>query len=216
VKKTLFFDLDGTLTNSSPGIVACLEHALTALSIEPPPRDALKKLVGPPLRDAFIGLLGPGREGLVDEAVELYRGRFRDTGMFENSVYPGVIEGLTVLSGRGHRLFVVTAKPHVFAERIASHFGFRSFFEKVYGPEFSGERADKRDLIAHVVAQERLDPRNALMIGDRSHDVIGAKHNGVDAVGVLWGYGSREELLEAGAAGLFTSMPDLVRHLASG
>jgi phosphoglycolate phosphatase len=216
VPRHLFFDLDGTLTDSRLGITRCLHHALVGLSIPPPSLEELTRYVGPPLHDGFAALLGPERAELVPRAVELYRERFRTVGMFENAVYPGVESGLQLLASSGRTLWVVTSKPWVFAEQIVEHFGLRRFFAKVYGSELSGVRSDKGELIAHVLAQESIDPVTALMIGDRSHDVSGAARNGVRAAGVLWGYGSREELVQAGAGALHVSMMDLADSLVSG
>jgi phosphoglycolate phosphatase len=215
VPKHLFFDLDGTLTDSRIGIVRCLQHALVALSIPSPPPEELTRFVGPPLHDGFLALLGAERAALVPHAIELYRERFRTVGMFENAVYPGVASSLELLQTSGFALRVVTSKPQVFAEQIVEHFGLRRFFIKVYGSELSGARADKSELIAYVLEQEKIAAGEALMIGDRSHDAAGATRNGVRAEGVLWGYGSREELLLAGASAVHASMPELAHALVS-
>ena len=215
MSKHLFFDLDGTLTDSRLGIVRCLQHALVELSIPSPPAEELTRFVGPPLHDGFTALLGPERVELVPRAIELYRERFRTVGMFENAVYPGVASSLELLRSSGRTLWVVTSKPQIFAEQIVEHFGLRRFFIKVYGSELSGVRADKSELIAYVLAQESIVPGEALMIGDRSHDAAGAAKNGVRAEGVLWGYGSREELTLAGARAVHASMVELVRALLS-
>lgn len=209
----LFFDLDGTLTDSRVGIVRCLQHALTALSMPVPPDEELTRFVGPPLHEGFAALLGGGRADLVPLAVSHYRERFRAVGMFENAVYPGVAGGLEDLRASGRTLWVVTSKPQVFAEQIVAHFALRRFFSKVYGSELSGVCADKSELIAHVLSEERIAPEDAVMIGDRSHDATGATKNGVRAEGVLWGYGSRDELVRAGARAVHATMPELVRAL---
>lgn len=208
---TLFFDLDGTLTDPREGIVGCIRHALLRLECLVPPDPELDRCIGPPLRESFCRLAG---EALADAAVEHYRERFRATGMFENSVYPEVPGALQALAAAGWRLLVVTSKPGVFAEQILRHFELAPHFAAVYGSELSGLRADKSELIAHVLASEGILPESALMIGDRSHDVLGARKNGVRAAGVLWGYGSREELATAGADRLYESVGDLLADLA--
>jgi phosphoglycolate phosphatase len=215
----LFFDLDGTLTDSKPGIVASIRYALRAVGVDPPPDDEIARLIGPPTQDAFAQLLATDDRASIDRAVQAYRERFVAVGMFENSVYPGVIDGLGALRARGidagydanYDLWVVTSKPQVYARTIVEHFGLRGFFHEVYGPELSGERSDKGELIAYVLDVERLRPADTWMIGDRMHDIVGAKKNGLRAAGVLWGYGSRDELRGAGADVLCESVPDLVR-----
>lgn len=208
---SLFFDLDGTLTDPREGIVGCIRHALQRLDCVVPPDVELDCYIGPPLRESFCGLAG---EALADRAVEHYRERFRSTGMFENRVYPGVPEALGALAAGDWQLFVVTSKPWVFAEQILRHFELARYFAAIYGSELSGVRTDKSELIAHVLATEAIAPEQALMIGDRSHDIVGARKNGVRAAGVLWGYGTREELTTAGAERLYETVAALVADLA--
>ncbi len=200
---TLFFDLDGTLTDPKPGITASIQYALQKLDREVPSQDALVWCIGPPLRASFVTLLG-GDE-LADRAVALYRERFGDVGLFENSVYPDIADVLALLTQPSRRMFVATSKPHVFAKRIIDHFGLAGHFEHVFGSELDGTRVHKADLLAYALEQTGVDASRALMIGDRSHDVNGAKANGIDAVGVTYGYGSREELITAGARHLCAS-----------
>jgi phosphoglycolate phosphatase len=207
----LFFDLDGTLTDSKPGIIASLRYALHAVGVDAPPDDELAHLIGPPTQVAFAQVLGTTDRAAIDRAVEAYRERFATVGMFENSVYPGVADGLGALRARGFDLWVVTSKPQVYARTIVEHFGLRGFFREVYGPDLSGARSEKGELIAYVLGVEGLRPGDTWMIGDRMHDIAGARKNGLRAAGVLWGYGSREELRDAGADVLFESMPELVR-----
>jgi phosphoglycolate phosphatase len=200
---TLFFDLDGTLTDPKPGITASIQYALQKLDREVPSQDELVWCIGPPLRASFVTLLG-GDE-LADRAVALYRERFGDVGLFENSVYPDIAGVLALLTQPSRRMFVATSKPHVFAKRIIDHFGLAGHFEHVFGSELDGTRVHKADLLAYALEQTGVDASRALMIGDRSHDVNGAKANGMDAIGVTYGYGSREELITAGARHLCVS-----------
>lgn len=209
----LFFDLDGTLTDPREGIVGCIRHALRRLECLVPPDPELDCCIGPPLRESFCRLAGEAR---ADAAVEHYRERFREAGMFENSVYPGVPQALQALEAAGWRLLVVTSKPGVFAEQILRHFELARYFAAIHGSELSGLRADKSELIAHVLAVEGIVPEGALMIGDRAHDVVGARNNGLRSAGVLWGYGSREELTTAGADRLYTNLAELLADLAPG
>lgn len=204
----LLLDLDGTLTDPGPGIARCLQHALSALGAAVPSEQELGWCVGPPLGGTLAQLLGSSDPEVLDRALGLYRERFVAVGMFENSVYPGVVTGLSQLKSAGHQLWVVTSKPHVYARSILSHFGLSEAFVSVYGSELSGENSDKVELIRHVLSVERFEeePR---MVGDRRHDIEAAHANGLLAVGVLWGYGTREELEASGADMLVSSMDQL-------
>lgn len=204
----LFFDLDGTLTDSRPGIVSGIQHALRTIGLEVPPAHALLRFIGPPTHESFREILGTADPELNARAIAIYREQYSKSGLFENSVYPGVAEGLALLAGAGATLYVVTSKPVMFAARIIDHFELRPFFKAVYGSELNGERSHKGDLIAHVLRTENLG-NDPWMIGDRLHDIRGAKLNSLRSAGVLWGYGSREELTEAGAEAIFSSMPEL-------
>jgi phosphoglycolate phosphatase len=194
----IYFDLDGTLTDPKPGITRSIQYALQRLDHPTmPTEDELTWCIGPPLRASFVRLLGA--ETSADLAVSYYRERFSDIGLYENGVYDGIGDVLTSLCASGHRLFVATSKPHVFAERIIDHFGLRDHFERVFGSELDGTRVDKSHLLEYALKQASIDPAKTLMIGDRSHDMVGAVNNGMKGIGVLYGYGSRDELLEAGA-----------------
>jgi phosphoglycolate phosphatase len=196
----IFFDLDGTLTDPKPGITRSIQYALHQLDQSTiPTEDQLTWCIGPPLRASFVKLLG---EASADLAVALYRERFSEVGLYENSVYAGIRDVLSALRSSGHRLFVATSKAHVFADRIIDHFDLRDHFEHVFGAELDGTRADKSDLLAHALRTTAVDPSRTLMIGDRSHDMVGAKNNGMKGIGVLYGYGNRDELIAAGAGQL--------------
>ncbi len=208
----LLFDLDGTLTDPKIGIVTCIKYALARLSAPVPADAALASYIGPPLRQSFAQLLGPDGAEQVEEAVSLYRERFATTGLFENHVYPGIPDTLRYLRGRAASMHVATSKPTVYAQRIIEHFGLAEFFDGVYGSELDGARADKSELLAYVLAREKLAAGAVMMIGDRSHDVIGALRNGIRPVGVLWGYGAHEELSAAGAH-ILCDTPGMLRSL---
>jgi phosphoglycolate phosphatase len=199
---TVFFDLDGTLTDSAPGITRCLEHAFRALGAPVPDERALRTCIGPPLDHTFRRFLDPRDDALVERAIAHYRERFRSAGMYENSVYAGIPETLAALRAAGRRLFVVTAKPERFAREIVRHFALGEYFDAVYGPDEDGVLHDKAELIARVLAAERVAASEVVMVGDRAHDVLGARACGVAAVGALWGYGSHAELTDAGAHAL--------------
>lgn len=205
----LLFDLDGTLTDPFPGITRSLIYALTELGYAAPEADALRWCIGPPLRKTLARLLQTDDETRIHTAIAKYRERFTTVGLFENEVYPGIPEALATLGARGHRLFVATSKPQVYAQRIIEHFGLNAHFSHVYGSELDGTRGDKGELIAHIIRQENLKASEVLMIGDREHDVLGALCNGIQTVGVLWGYGTEEELRNAGAARVVSETVEL-------
>lgn len=211
----IFFDLDGTLTDPREGIVACIRHALTCLRQPSPDDAALALFIGPPLRDAFRELL-PADHGddAIEAAVTAYRDRFSTVGIFENGVFDGIPDVLENLSRRGARLFVVTSKPHVFATQVLEHFGLATHFAAVYGSELDGARSDKGELIAHALKKEGLNAADTVMVGDRRHDVVGALTNGVRPAGVLWGYGSADELAGAGARWLFRAPSDMLQLMS--
>ena len=207
----IFFDLDGTLTDPKPGITRSIQYALQKLDLPVPSQDELTWCIGPPLRDSFVTLLGG--DSRADLAVTLYRERFGDVGLYENAVYPDIEHILTALKASHGRLFVATSKARVFAERIIEHFGLGGYFEQVFGAELDGTRVHKGDLLAYALDNSNVDPSRALMIGDRSHDIIGAKNNGMDALGVLYGYGSRQELIEAGARHVCATPRAVLDHI---
>ncbi len=206
----IYFDLDGTLTNPKPGITRSIQYALRKLDREAPSEDDLTWCIGPPLHASFKKMLGT--DTLADAAILLYRERFSDIGLFENEIYPGIEDTLSVLAGQGRRLFVATSKPVIYADRIIDHFGLRAYFERVFGSELDGTRSDKTELLSYALKAMHVDPAQTIMIGDRSHDMIGARNNGMTAVGVLYGYGSRQELLGAGAHHLSASPQGLLDH----
>jgi phosphoglycolate phosphatase len=195
----VLFDLDGTLTDPREGITRCIAHALQRLGVEPPPLDALTFAIGPPLRGTFARLLGTDKRETIELAVSHYRERFAEVGLFENALYEGIVEVLAALADRGTPLLVATSKPLVYARRIVEHFELGRHFVEVHGCELDGTREDKRDLIAHIIAHHGLDAACAVMVGDRGADMRAARHHGLAALGVLWGYGTPQELLEHGA-----------------
>ncbi len=209
----LLFDLDGTLTDPREGILASLRHALEALSIDIPDDRKLENCIGPPLRDALAGLCPDA--GQIEAAVRHYRARFDGIGWRENRVYEGIAECLELLCSHGHRCFVATSKPTVFADRIVDHFALGGFFERVYGSELDGRRGDKTELLAWIRRREGLEPADTVMIGDRRFDMIGAGNHGMRAIGVLWGYGSTDELRAAGATALCTRPVELPSLLSN-
>ena len=211
----VLFDLDGTLTDSGLGIARCVVHALERLGRPAPDPAALRRWMGPPLADSFRDFLGAEHDHLVAPALAAYRERFRAVGMFENRVYPGVRDLLAELRARGCELRVVTSKPTIFSEEILRHFDLAHYFAGVHGAELDGTHGEKATLIAHVVESERIRAHEAVMVGDRSLDVLGARKNGVASIGVLWGYGSLDELQQAGADAIVSTPEELIAAMES-
>jgi len=212
----ILLDLDGTLVDPKPGLVGSIQYALDKLGAPVPPAEELLWLIGPPFRQSFPKLLGsPDR---VEEMIGHYRERYLGGAMFDAIVYEGVPEALAALRTAGHRLIVATSKPHRYARPIVEHFGLDAHLHAVHGPELDGTNDHKADLIAHILREEGIAPEAALMVGDRHFDVTAAARNGLSAIGVTWGYGSAEELTQAGAAVLFeapTALADAVVGFAT-
>ncbi len=208
--QNILFDLDGTISDPKQGITKSIAYALQELGHAPPPLEELTAFIGPPLKNAFEEMLGSAEQ--AEKALSLYRYRYNEEGrgMIENILYPAIPETLAALKKVGKRLFIATSKPHIIATKAVHHFGLLDLFSKIYGPELDGTRNDKGELIAHLLANENIAPEDAVMIGDRKHDIIGAANNGVSGIGALWGYGSAEELRKAGAAALSEKPEDLL------
>ncbi len=202
MKEYLLFDLDGTLTDPKLGITTCVQYALKAFGIEELDLDKLEPFIGPPLKDSFMQFYHmPEEQALA--AVEKYRERFKEIGLFENRVYIGIPEMLKKLQKKGMHLAVASSKPTVFVERILEHFGMKQYFEVIVGSELDGTRVNKDEVVAEALRQLfgecPVEKDKVYMIGDRKFDVEGARIQGVESVGVSYGYGSLQELQEAGA-----------------
>lgn len=213
--RTLLFDLDGTLTDPFVGITKSVQYALEKLDAPVPPAEDLRHVIGPPLNETYGQLLGSSDASLIQKAIDLYRERYTDVGLFENVRYDGILEVLEAARARGERLFVCTSKPWVYAEKIIEHFGLSEFFEKTYGCELDMTRSNKVDLLAYLLEQEQLDPAQTVMIGDRKHDILAGLKNATQTIGVLWGYGSREELETHGAHCVVESREGLTDQLVT-
>lgn len=198
----VLFDLDGTLTDSRQGILGSMRYAMQRIGRAAPDDSVLERFIGPPTRDTFQSLVGAGDADLVAQAIRFYRQRYSERGLYENALYAGIAPVLSQLRARGCPLYIATSKPRDFAVLIADHFGLTPHFRAIHGSEFDGTRSAKEDLLRHVVRIEGLDPANTVMIGDREHDIRGARANRLRAIGALWGYGSHEELAAAGADAL--------------
>ncbi len=205
------FDLDGTLTDPSLGITNSIMHALAKMGRTIPPREELYCFIGPPLVPAFQEFTGMTPEE-AEQAVVFYREYFSVDGLFENTPYDGIEAVLAKLRKRGVTLAVATSKPEKFAVRIIEHFGLAPYFTVVCGATMDSSRSKKGDVIAYTLGQLGItDKSSVLMIGDRHHDIEGAKENGLASAGVLWGFGDEAELKNAGADAIAHSMDELVK-----
>ena len=205
----IFFDLDGTLIDPRDGIVRSLQYALEAMGAAIPETASLECFIGPPLAGTFGHLLGTEDRERIQQAIAAYRVRFGTTGLFESRVYEGIRDALRTLHASGRSLWIVTSKPTVYSEVIVEHHGLRPYFRKVYGSELNGDRTDKAVLIRYVLETEGLSPREVLMVGDRAHDVLGARANGVGCLAVRWGFGSEDELESARPDAIVSSTVEL-------
>lgn len=209
----IFFDLDGTLSDSAPGIMECLEKSLEQMGVEVPDRSILIRYIGPPLVETFSLRFGLTGEKL-DEVMELFRGFYKEIGLIKNDMYPGVPEMLKRLSAAGKRLAVATSKREYFARIICERYGISQFFEIIAGNSDDMTRATKEEVIEYILATLKIDDRSrVLMVGDRLYDVEGANKSGLHCMGVLHGYGSRQELLDAGARYIAQDPLDAARQI---
>ena len=212
----VFFDLDGTLTDSGLGITNSVAYALSKWNIHVEDRASLNKFVGPPLEAAFSEYYGFTREE-SHQALLYYREYFCEKGMFENRVYEGITELLAHLKATGRTVILATSKPEEYAVQILEQFGLLSYFDQVAGASMDEVRVKKSDVIAYALERADItDLSRAVMVGDRDNDMRGAADNGLASIGVLYGYGSREELEEAGADQLAETVEDLKQRLDGG
>ncbi|QOV12202.1 HAD family hydrolase [Viridibacillus arvi] len=190
----ILFDLDGTLTDPKVGITKSVAYALDKMNIEVVDYPKLDLFIGPPLQESFLAYYGLN-ERQANEAIGYYRERFKQHGLYENEVYPGIKTLLETLKKKGKTLAVATSKPTVFAEKILQHFKLAQYFDVIVGSNLDGTRIEKAEVIHEVLLQlSSPDKSEIIMIGDRKHDLIGAKQEGIANIGVLYGYGSKEEL----------------------
>ena len=206
--KTVLFDLDGTLTDPGLGITNSVAYALKKYGIEVSDREKLYSFIGPPLKDSFKKYYGFSDEKAM-EAIMYYREYFSDKGIFENEVYDGIKELLRRVKESGRKIVLATSKPEEFALRILEHFELTEFFDVVAGASMDEKRNKKGDVIKYALEKGCLTPEDAVMIGDREYDVLGAQENGIDTIGVLYGYGSRDELEKAGVMHIAETVDDV-------
>lgn len=211
--QTILFDLDGTLTDPGLGITNSILYAMEQLGMALPPREALYQFIGPPLLEEFQKVFGVSRE-TSETMLRHFRVYFADRGIYENSVYPGIPEMLNRLRAAGCRLILATSKPEMFAEQVLAHFDLLPAFSAVCGSDIDETRTAKDAVIAYALASASVgELSRTIMVGDRRHDMVGGKANGLATMGVLYGYGSREELTQSGADFLAPSVEDVAEML---
>ncbi len=198
MRTILLFDLDGTLTDSGKGIMNSVSYALEKFNIRETDPKRLRRFVGPPLKESFLNFYGFSEEE-GERAVAAYREYFTEKGIKENKLYPGIREGLTALKGKGFRLGIASSKPEVFVEQIARDFQITEYFDVMAGSLLDGGRTDKAQVIEEALRRLGASPEQTVMVGDREHDAKGAACLGIPCAGAVYGYGSREELIQAGA-----------------
>ena len=206
MSKFILFDLDGTLTDSGEGIINCATLALEHFGLPVPDRTAMRVFVGPPLDETFVKFGVP--KDRANEAITVFRSRYTTIGKFENFPYPGIPEMLKKLKSNGHRLFVVTSKPEVMAVEILEKFELSQYFEQICGATLDGSRSKKEDVISYLL-EKTGSSESAVMVGDTSFDVTGAAAHGIRAIGVAWGYGKVQDMVDAGAVAVASTVDEL-------
>lgn len=205
----ILFDLDGTLTDSSPGIINSIVYALNKYGISVEDLAELRKFLGPPLHESFRDFYGFDEEESM-EAVSFYREYFGHKGIFENQLYNGISELLKKLNHKGKRLILATSKPQKYTNRIMEHFNLAEYFEFIAGSNMDGTRSKKAEVIEYALNKCKItDKSKVVMIGDRMHDIVGAKAAGIDSIGVEYGYGDYDELNNAGATYIVKTVDEL-------
>ena len=209
MKKYILFDLDGTLTDPKVGITKSVAYALNKFNIKVDNLDELCKFIGPPLKDAFMEYYN-FTEKESEEAIKYYRDYFSEIGIYENIVYEGLEEMLKLLNDKNKICIVATSKPTVFAVKILEHFNLNRYFSFICGSNIDGTRSKKKEVIQHVIERNKIkDLSHVIMVGDRKHDVYGAKEIGIESIGVLYGYGDYEELYDNGANYIVNNVEEL-------
>ncbi|MCF8533467.1 MAG: HAD hydrolase-like protein [Reyranella sp.] len=213
--RSVLLDLDGTLVDSLPGILESCQAALRALGHEPDEALDIRRAIGPPLEEIMQDLLRPYGDDRTDEAAAAYRRHYGESGFLGSEPYPGIGRSLEEMKQAGLQIYLATSKRVTFARRILDHLGFATFFDGIHGSVPDGTLDHKPELLAHVLSEHALSPAHSVMVGDRRHDIAGAHAVGMRGLGVLWGYGTREELETAGADRLVGSSADLARTVLS-
>jgi phosphoglycolate phosphatase len=208
----LIFDLDGTLADPMKAAGSSVDYAFRKFGLEPPSEETLRACIGPPFQQSVEWILGEKNRHLVPGVLQAFREHHDRDGLYHYEIYPGCREALERLAGP-HRLFVATSKHEGMAIKMLRHYDLDGFFDRIAGADLPSGRHEKGDVIRHLLSVEKIVPRSALMIGDRKFDVVGAREHGIETVGVLWGFGTREELAEAGARQIVATWDELISRL---
>ncbi|WP_353173636.1 HAD-IA family hydrolase [Acinetobacter rudis] len=212
--KNILIDLDGTLTDPKVGITTSARYGLNKVGYSLPAETNIDWIIGPPLKASLAKILNVAvDDDRAEQALLGYRERFAVTGLFENTVFPDVQTTLAVLQHQGFQLFLATAKPIIYARQIMQYFELDQFFTELYGSELNGDRTNKGDLIAYILEQQQLKSTECLMVGDREHDILGARRHGIETIAVEYGYGSPEELDEAQPKVRIQQFSQLLEHV---
>ena len=196
--QNILIDLDGILTDPKVGITTSARYGLEKVGFPIADSENIDWIIGPPLKASLAKILNvDANDDLAEQALLGYRERFSVTGLFENHLFDDVAQTLDALKSKGYRLFLATAKPEIYARQILQHFNLLHYFEYPYGSELTGERTNKGELIRYILEKENLNPTECLMVGDREHDIFGARQNGIETIAVEYGYGSQAELDQA-------------------
>lgn len=206
--RNVFFDLDGTLVDPQEGITGCLKYALTTMGQPLPSQAELIKFIGPVLRDTFKVLLNTNDKKTIEIAVSFFRERYSTLGIYQNTIYPGILELLQRLKDT-HNLYVATTKPEVYAKTIVKQFGTKNYFKGIYGTNLDGRFDDKAKLVKYILHNLSIAPVCTAIVGDRKHDIIAGKKNGIQTIGVTYGYGSLKEISDAKPDYICTSVPEI-------
>jgi phosphoglycolate phosphatase len=210
---SVLFDLDGTLTDPRVAITASIAYAMREVGAIPPPADELLWCIGPPIRQNLAKLLATDDGALIERAAQAYLRRYEMHGVDETTKYPAIDTMLTRIQASGARIYLATTKWRDIADTILKAFALRDYFTDVFGSRHDGSLADKSELLAHIIQETEIDPARSVMIGDREHDIIGARANRIHAIGVTYGYGSREELQNASADALCGSAEEILARI---
>ena len=212
--KNILLDLDGTLTDPKVGITTSARYGLDKIGYPVDDSTNLDWIIGPPLKASLAKILNVYlSDDLAEQALLGYRERFSAIGLYENEVYPTVVETLEKLKEKKYQLFLATAKPTIYAKQILEHFNLAHYFNEIYGSELSGERTNKGDLITYILEQENLKPEECIMVGDREYDILGARKNAIETIAVEYGYGSLDELTQANPKVRIQQFSDLLQYL---
>jgi phosphoglycolate phosphatase len=211
----ILFDLDGTLTAPYLGITNSVKYSLGKLGITEEDNNKLKLFIGPPLEKSFMEYYSFDKK-TVKKAIGYYREYFSEKGIYENTLYEGIENILTELNNKNKNCILATSKPEIFAGKILEYFHISTYFKYIVGSDMEGTFVEKEDIIKHIIEKYKLDKKETIMIGDRKYDIIGANKNGIDSIGVLYGYGSKEELENEKPKYLCTGTMDILKIITHG